>query len=239
MEQQEDTEKVIQNIQIIRQKITDLAISLKLEKEPRLVAVSKTKPSWMVQACYQIGHRHFGENYVKELIDKAMELPKDIEWHFIGHLQSNKVKTLLSIPNLSLIETVDGDNLANTLNKVSGQLRNQPLRILVQVNTSSEDTKSGCDPSQLLGLIDKILKEYTNLKFCGLMTIGSPNPSPDQSDFKLLMNLKKQVCDNFGLDEKNMEISMGMSNDYETAICMGSTNVRVGSSIFGHRDYSK
>ncbi|XP_072378963.1 pyridoxal phosphate homeostasis protein isoform X2 [Diabrotica undecimpunctata] len=213
--------------------------------EPRLVAVSKTKPANLIVAAYEEGQRHFGENYVQELEEKAnnpliLEKCKEIKWHLIGHLQSNKVNKVLCLPNLHLIETVDSQKLASTLNKSWPKFGppESKLNIMIQVNTSGEDEKSGILPTQVSDVAQFVLKECSNLELKGLMTIGKigydpadgPNP-----DFLRLKQCRDDLCQSLGLDWKNIELSMGMSTDYEQAVEIGSTNVRVGSSIFGYR----
>jgi len=229
--------EVVENLHQVKRKISDISAKLQLKKEPRLVAVSKTKPATMILACYKDNHKIFGENYVQELVEKASQLPEDIEWHFIGHLQGNKAKLIVNIPNLAMVETVDNLKLAKTLDKHAKQLRKSPLPVMVQVNTSGEDTaKSGCEPSECVQLVDDIKKECPNLKLSGLMTIGRPDAPPDQPDFILLSNLKKVVCEKLSIRGEDFDLSMGMSHDFEQAIQFGSTSVRVGSSIFGLRE---
>lgn len=205
----------------------------------RLVAVSKTKPASAVAEAYEIGHRFFGENYVQELIDKAQNLPSDIGWHFIGHLQSNKAKTLVrSVPNLAMVETVDTEKLARRLDDASAESRQDPLPVMVQVNTSGEETKSGVEPGpQCVALARMIHEECNNLRLAGLMTIGMPDYSSRPENFECLKRCRKDVADSLGISESSLELSMGMSGDFEQAIEMGSTNVRVGSTIFGAREY--
>ncbi|XP_022918486.2 pyridoxal phosphate homeostasis protein [Onthophagus taurus] len=212
---------------------------------PQLVAVSKTKPVSMIIEAYEAGQRHFGENYVGELVEKAsnaeiLEKCKEIRWHFIGNLQTNKVNKVLSIPNLYLIETVDDEKLASKINsgwsKYCGE--KNKLKVMIQVNTSGEDAKNGTNPDNVVTLSKFVIEKCENLCFDGLMTIGqfgydlSQGPNPD---FLLLSKCKDDVCTNLGLEWKSVGLSMGMSDDFEHAIELGSTNVRVGSSIFGHR----
>jgi len=236
---EEELKAVKQNLAKIKNNIKQVVEKNKLQ-EPRLVAVSKTKPASLVKACYEEGHRDFGENYVQELIDKSKLLPSDIKWHYIGHLQSNKCKSLLeSVSNLELIETVDSLKLAKTLNKHCTEFK-KTVKIFVQVNTSGESSKSGIPPSDVVKFVESVNKEFPNLKFSGLMTIGNPDsPSESNPDFKCLVECKKNVCSKLDIDASKVELSMGMSHDYENAIVAGSTNVRVGSSIFGARDYTK
>ncbi|KAG9159816.1 hypothetical protein Leryth_007824 [Lithospermum erythrorhizon] len=206
----------------------------------RVVAVSKTKPNSLIRQVYDAGHRVFGENYVQELIDKAPQLPGDIDWHFIGHLQTNKVKPLLAaVPNLDMVEGVDSEKIANNLNRVIASMGRKPLKVMVQVNTSGEPSKSGVDPSDCLEIAKYVKLTCLNLQFSGLMTIGMPDYSSTPENFQTLLNCRNEVCNALGIAESACELSMGMSNDFEQAIEMGSTNVRVGSTIFGPRDYPK
>ncbi|KAJ8944220.1 hypothetical protein NQ318_014582 [Aromia moschata] len=213
--------------------------------EPRLVAVSKLKPVSLILDAYEEGQRHFGENYVQELEEKAnspeiMEKCKDIRWHFIGHLQTNKVNKLLAIPNLYIVETVDSKKLATNLNKNWPKFGppDSKLKVMIQVNTSGEEEKDGVPPSEVCDVTKYVLDECGNLQLDGLMTIGrfgyNPADGPNP-DFISLKRCRDEICQNFGLDWKNINLSMGMSDDFEHAIELGSTNVRVGSSIFGHR----
>ena len=210
---------------------------------PRLVAVSKTKPAELLQEAYDNGQRCFGENYVQELVQKANHFHEkgitDIEWHFIGLLQRNKVNNVLSAPNLSMVETVESIKLADALNKSWAKKNlDRKLKVMVQVNTSDEESKSGCHPTECVNVVDHVRTKCPALQFCGLMTIGSfdhnyeegPNP-----DFLLLVKCRQDVCEAFGLSFDDVELSMGMSGDFEHAIQAGSSNIRVGSTIFGAR----
>ncbi|ORY07214.1 hypothetical protein K493DRAFT_251304 [Basidiobolus meristosporus CBS 931.73] len=203
----------------------------------RLVAVSKIKPASDVLAAYNAGQRHFGENYVQELVDKSQELPKDINWHFIGTFQSNKAKMLSAIPNLWAVETIDSEKKARLLNKACEDVeRVEKIRVFVQVNTSGEETKSGVEPDEVLPLAKYIVNSCSKLHFTGLMTIGAPDVPDDTAenpDFKLLSECRDKLQKELSLD--GLELSMGMSGDYELALKQGSNNVRVGSSIFGAR----
>ncbi|XP_072996859.1 uncharacterized protein [Typha latifolia] len=204
----------------------------------RIVAVSKTKPVAVVRGVYDAGHRCFGENYVQELLDKAPQLPMDIEWHFIGNLQSNKVKSLLAgVPNLDMVESVDDEKIANRLDSVVASLGRKPLKVLVQVNTSGEESKYGVDPSGCVELAKHVKMGCPNLVFSGLMTIGMLDYSSTPENFRTLAKCRTEVCKELGISEEQCELSMGMSADFEQAIEMGSTNVRVGSTIFGAREY--
>ncbi|GAB4820898.1 hypothetical protein N2152v2_007944 [Parachlorella kessleri] len=208
------------------------------ERLPRLVAVSKTKPVEALQEAYDAGHRDFGENYVQELLDKAPQLPDDIRWHFIGHLQSNKVKTLVEgVPNLAMVETVDSQKLANKLDATIAALGRPPLPVFVQVNTSGEESKYGVEPGDCVELARHVHDNCSNLRLAGLMTIGMPDYSSRPENFSCLADCRTAVCEALELQEAEVELSMGMSGDFEQAVEMGSTNVRVGSTVFGAREY--
>ncbi|CAF1106158.1 unnamed protein product [Brachionus calyciflorus] len=192
---------------------------------------------------YQNGQIHFGENYVNELFTKAthqniIEQCPNIKWHFIGNLQANKINKLLTVPNLYMIETIYSTNLANRLNK-SLTNNNKTLNVLIQVNTSSESQKNGIDLDSTCSLYKHILENCPNLNLKGLMTIGSLNSSISDleinQDFQNLINCRDNICQELSLDPKSIELSMGMSNDFEKAILMGSSSVRIGSAIFGAR----
>ncbi|PAN26528.1 hypothetical protein PAHAL_5G019000 [Panicum hallii] len=204
----------------------------------RVVAVGKTKPVSMLRQLYDAGHRCFGENYVQEIVTKAPQLPEDIRWHFIGHLQSNKVKPLLAaVPNLDMVEGVDNEKVANHLDRAVNSLGREPLKVLVQVNTSGEESKSGIDPSRCVELAKHVKLACPHLIFSGLMTIGMKDYSSTPENFKALVACKLEVCKALEIPTEQFELSMGMSGDFEQAIEMGSTNVRIGSTIFGPREY--
>ncbi|XP_042461407.1 pyridoxal phosphate homeostasis protein-like [Zingiber officinale] len=206
----------------------------------RVVAVSKTKPVSLIRQVYDAGHRCFGENYVQEIVEKAPQLPSDIEWHFIGNLQSNKVKTLLAgVPNLDMFESVDDEKIANHLDRMVANLGRKPLKVLVQVNTSGEESKYGVNPSGCLQLVKHVKFGCPNLIFSGLMTIGMLDYTSTPENFRTLSDCRSEVCRELGIPEDQCELSMGMSADFEQAVEMGSTNIRVGSTIFGAREYPK
>eukprot|EP01084_Bolivina_argentea_P296195 510083_1 len=215
--------------------VEEVVTSQKLARTPRIVAVSKLKPVGLIKELYDAGHRHFGENYVQELAKKSAELPKDIEWHFIGHLQSNKCKEILKIQNIAMIETVDSEKLASELNKRIGDSYDK-LNIMIQVNTTQEAQKSGISPKDLLPLIEFVITSCPKLHIVGLMTIGKFG-DPDPKYFKKLVECKQMVCAQYKkiFDEDLFELSMGMSADYLLATQLGSTNLRMGSTIFGAR----
>ncbi|KAK2711722.1 pyridoxal phosphate homeostasis protein-like [Artemia franciscana] len=217
--------------------------------EVRLVAVSKTKPVEDIIEAYQNGQRDFGENYVQELVEKAnnekiLKLCPEIRWHLIGHLQRNKVPKIVALKNLSMVETVDSTKLAEALNTARQKYipNGGPLSVMIQVNTSNEEAKSGIVPEDAPSLAEYIKDSCRSLKLVGVMTIGAydydvslgPNP-----DFLRLITCRNTVSSHLGIDAEELELSMGMSSDYEHAIELGSTNIRVGSTIFGARNYSK
>lgn len=205
---------------------------------PTLVAVSKTKPASLIAACYAAGQRDFGENYVQEVVQKAPELPADVRWHFIGHLQSNKVKELVSIPGLHCVHTVDSLKLAQELQKRVMQLRPaSPLEVMVQVNTSLEESKSGCTPAECVALCGAIRSECPALVLRGLMCIGKYSAAEGgaEQDFLCLARCRQEAAAATGAEPSTIALSMGMSHDFEQALEHGATHVRVGSTIFGAR----
>lgn len=218
------------------------SLSSKHSRKPvRLVAVSKLKPLSDIMALYNHGVRHFGENYVQELIGKSQELPKDINWHFIGGLQTGKCKDLSKgIENIYAVETIDSLKKCKKLESTRKAANGNTINIYLQINTSGEEQKSGYslkDLEELYATVEFLLneKECSTLKLNGLMTIGSFSESlsdDGNADFKNLLQLKKELDSKYNID---LELSMGMSNDFEEAIRQGSSSVRVGSSIFGSR----
>jgi PLP dependent protein len=205
-----------------------------------LCAVSKTKPVSMLQQVYDCGHRSFGENYVQEICDKSPQLPSDIKWHFIGHLQTNKCKKLLTeVQNIYVVETVDSLKLALQLNKVCETLGRKELNIYVQVNTSGEVSKFGCEPSECVQLAQDIVNSCDRLQFKGLMTIGAYEADPTPLYFQRLQKCRDDILKALpNLDAEAFQLSMGMSHDFDLALEYGSTEVRVGSAIFGSRVYA-
>ncbi|KAG7662336.1 uncharacterized protein J8A68_004107 [[Candida] subhashii] len=212
-----------------------------LNPKCNLVAVSKLKPSSDIMALYDIGVRHFGENYTQELIAKAAELPKDIKWHFIGGLQSGKAKDLAkSVESLYAVETIDSLKKCKQLDNTRERLGGDVVNVFLQINTSGEDQKSGYSSSALDDVEETVRylvsDECKKLNLLGLMTIGSflesTSENGENQDFSKLVEVKKILDEKYNLD---LELSMGMSNDFAQAIKQGSTSVRVGSSIFGAR----
>ena len=198
-----------------------------------LVAVSKTKPNEDIQALYDLNQRDFGENYVQELVDKAATLPADIRWHFIGHLQSNKVKYIA--PFVHLIHGVDSLNLLKEINK-QGLKNNRVIDCLLQVHIAQEETKFGFSKDELNAISG--LEELKNVRLIGLMGMASFSDNQElvRGEFKNL----KQIFDAFSKDKSTTfnTISMGMSGDYSIALEEGSNMVRIGSLLFGARNYT-
>lgn len=208
------------------------------ENPPRLIAVAKTKPVEAVVAAYNAGQRHFGENYIQELVRKSKEVDGEVRWHFIGPLQSNKAKMLVGVKGLEVVESVDRKKIADVLNREALAQGREGLKIMVQVNTSGEQSKSGCEAVEAVKLTRHVVDNCRGLTFVGLMTIGKPDTSERPEAFDILKEVRQNVARDLGRREDELELSMGMSGDFEAATRMGSTSVRVGSIIFGARDYS-
>ena len=204
----------------------------------QLIAVSKTKPNEAILDLHQLGQKDFGENYVQELVDKAVALPQDIHWHFIGHLQSNKVKYIA--PFVYLIHGVDSEKLLIEINK-QAQKNNRIIDVLLQVHIASEETKFGFDELTLMELIQSgRLTNYANIKLRGLMGMASFSDDTvvvqnEFSSLKHTYNKAEALLHTSHFDQ----LSMGMSSDYKLAIEQGSTMVRIGSLLFGARVYNK
>ena len=202
-----------------------------------LVAVSKTKPEADILAAYEAGHRHFGENKVQELAGKYEALPKDIHWHMIGHLQRNKVKYIA--PFVHLIHGVDSERLLHEINK-QGQKAGRTIACLLQVHIASETTKFGFSPEQALALTQQGMADLTHVQVTGLMGMATNTPDLEQvaKEFRGLKSLADKIENSTSSPQITMkELSMGMTNDYKIACAEGSTMVRIGSAIFGARNY--
>ncbi|NCI50139.1 YggS family pyridoxal phosphate-dependent enzyme [Sediminibacterium roseum] len=195
-----------------------------------LVAVSKTKPNEDIEELYQLGQRDFGENYVQELVDKQAMLPGDIRWHFIGHLQSNKVKYIA--PFVHLIHGVDSLKLLTEINKQAIK-NNRTIDCLLQVHIAQEETKFGMDEEELREVFSH-LDQFKNTRLRGLM--GMASFSNDLSKIRGEFSALKKTFDAFRSSSDCQILSMGMSGDYKIAIEEGSTMVRIGSLLFGARD---
>lgn len=205
-------------------------------KNVTLVAVSKTKPVEDILELYNLGHRDFGENYVQELVTKAEQLPKDIRWHFIGHLQSNKVKFI--VPFIHLIQGVDSFKLLKEINK-QGEKNNRTINCLAQVHIAEEETKFGLDKQELDELLSNLaVQSIDHVKIIGLM--GMASLSENMEKVRSEFNGLKKVYDQLQTSNFTPQIlSMGMSSDYKVAIEEGSNLVRIGSLIFGEREYQR
>lgn len=206
-------------------------------EEVTLIAVSKTKPNEMIQELYDHGVRAFGENKVQEMDAKEAALPKDIEWHLIGHLQRNKVKYI--IDKATLIHSVDSYRLAETINAEAIK-KNVIANILIEVNVAQEESKFGLSMEEVLPLIEQISATCPNIRIRGLMTIAPFVENPEENR-PIFENLRKLSVDIDGKNINNVSVdilSMGMSNDFEVAVEEGATHVRVGTSIFGARNYN-
>lgn len=202
-------------------------------KNVTLVAVSKIKPASDIKALYDEGQLDFGENYVQELVEKQSQLPTDINWHFIGHLQSNKVKYIASF--VHLIHGVDSFNLLKEINKQAAK-NERIINCLLQVHIAQEETKFGLDEKELFELIEKA-KDFKNVLISGLMGMASfsDDESVVRNEFRTLNNLFNQLKHSQSSIVNAEILSMGMSNDYVMAIEEGSTMVRIGSLLFGRR----
>lgn len=214
-------------------------------KQVQLVAVSKLKPASDIQELYNLGQRHFGENYVQELCEKYELLPKDICWHFIGHLQSNKIKYIA--PFVHLIHGIDSFKLLKEVDKQAAK-QNRIIQCLLQVYIAQEETKFGMDAEELETLFHHPeLKDLKHIRICGLMGMATLTENQDQirKEFRHL----KSVFDDINFRIKSFQLSnlpneltmlsMGMSADYNIAIEEGSNIVRIGSLLFGSREYVK
>lgn len=223
--------------------MTDIASNLNeirkdLPANAKLVAVSKFHPISSIKAAYDAGQRIFGESREQELRQKVEALPKDIEWHFIGHLQTNKVKYI--VPYISLIESVDSLKLLVEIDRQATKL-NKVVKVLLEVKVAAEDTKSGLTPEACRALLeDGSWKALSHIEICGLMTIASNVGDQEQvaREFdevdSFFMELKSKY---FAAQDSFCQKSWGMSHDYRLALEHGSTMVRIGTSIFGERQY--
>ena len=206
-------------------------------KEVTLVAVSKTKPVEMLQEAYDAGARVFGENKVQEIMDKYDRLPSDIQWHMIGHLQRNKVKYIAG--KVALIHSVDSLRLAKTISEEAVK-HNCEIQILIEVNVAGEESKFGVSVEETLPLVEEIAK-LPAIHVEGLMTIAPyvEDPEENRPVFRKLKELSVDIAAKNINNVRMAILSMGMTGDYEVAVEEGATLVRVGTGVFGERDYSK
>ena len=196
-------------------------------KSAILTAVSKKRSCDDIKVIYDEGQRIFGENYPQELIEKSKLLPKDIEWHLIGHLQSNKIKKLFDeIPNI-VIESVDRIDIVEKLNKNASP--NNRTKVYIEINISNESSKTGCNEKDIFLIADEIIKKSPKLELVGIMSLGNVG---NKSEFEKMLKIKEELCEKYSLDKEKFIASFGTSQDYEEAILSGSDEVRVGHQIF-------
>lgn len=207
-------------------------------RQVTLVAVSKTKPVSDIKELYDLGHRDFGENYVQELVEKQVQCPEDIRWHYIGHLQSNKVKYIA--PFVHLVHGVDSLKLLLEINK-QARKNNRVIKCLLQVHIAREETKYGFSDAELMEILEdvhksKLMDELQHVEIAGLMGMASNTDNMEEvrKEFKFLKLLYNQ-CAQLQVHNTIQTLSMGMSNDYQVAIEEGANMVRIGSLIFGSR----
>ena len=206
----------------------------------KLVAVSKFNPSEAIMDAYQAGKSIFGESRPQELLQKVQELPCDIQWHFIGHLQTNKLKMVL--PYVSLIHSVDSERLLMEINKYAVK-NNLKVKCLLELFVAQEETKQGFSKEELMQLMDKLQQEpLEGVEICGLMGMASfvEDQQQRRGEFAALKEAFDQIRKKYISTHPNFnELSMGMSGDYRIAVEMGSTMVRIGTTIFGARNYNR
>ena len=227
---------ITENLEQVRKNIDEAcSVAGRDPKEVTLIAVSKTKPVSMLKEAYDAGARCFGENKVQEIMDKHPQLPEDIQWHMIGHLQRNKVKYI--VDKVSMIHSVDSLRLAQTIEQEAAK-HNVCVPVLLEVNVAQEESKFGLKMDEVLPLIETIA-DFPHIKVQGLMTIAPyVENAEDNRDF--FRQLKKLSVD---IEAKNINnvsmsvLSMGMTGDYQVAVQEGATMVRVGTGIFGERNY--
>ena len=207
----------------------------------KLVAVSKFHPSSMILSAYQAGQRCFGENRPQEFAAKAIELPDDIEWHFIGHLQTNKLKLVL--PYASLVESVDSLHLLEAIEKW-GSLNGRVTSILLELHLGAEETKGGFTEDEITAILERAsgtsaAKAYPHVRFCGLMGMATntDDEARVEADFMRIREFKERLDGTFPELKDFRELSIGMSNDWKIAVRHGATIVRIGTAIFGPREY--
>ena len=221
---------IAENIKHVSDKIK------KANKDTRLIAVSKTKPVEMLQEAYDAGIRDFGENKVQEILDKYDKLPDDIRWHMIGHLQTNKVKYIAD--KVYMIHSVDSQKLAVEISRRAIQA-GRVIPVLIEINIGNEDSKFGIKPDELEDLLRQIA-DLEGIKISGLMCVAPYTEYAEENRvyFKQMKQLSVDIMQK-NIDNVFMNVlSMGMSGDYEVASSEGATYVRVGTGIFGERDYN-
>jgi len=197
------------------------------KKVPILIAVSKKRSVESIQVIYNLGQRIFGENYPQELLTKSESLPKDIEWHLIGHLQTNKVKKLLEqIPNI-VIESVDRVDVVKKISQYA-DVKNR-TKVYLEINISGEESKTGCPIKDIYNVIDEIMKNKDKIEFVGIMSLGKIG---DKKEFEKMVEIKNEICEKYSLDKDKFIASFGTSQDFNEAILSGTDEVRIGHQIF-------
>ena len=229
---------VIENLKKVEDKITAACLRAgRAREDVTLIAVSKTKPESMVEEAYSVGQRDFGENKVQEICRKIEVLPQDIRWHMIGHLQRNKVRQVVG--KACMIHSVDSLRLAEAISQEAVK-QDRIVPVLIEVNVAQEESKFGVTTEETIALIEAAAK-LPHISIRGLMTIAPfvEDPEENRPIFRKLKQLSVDIAAN-NINNVTMSVlSMGMTNDYEVAIEEGATMVRVGTGIFGERDYTK
>ena len=220
-------EKLKSNYNLTLENIKKSVEKTSSKKSPILIAVSKKRSVESIQVIYNLGQRIFGENYPQELLTKSKSLPKDIEWHLIGHLQTNKVKKILEeIPNV-VIESVDRIDVVKKISQY-GDVKNK-TKIYLEINISGEESKTGCPLDNINIVLDEIFTNKDKMELIGIMSLGKVG---DKKEFEKMVEIKNNICDKYGLDKNKFIASFGTSQDYEEAILSGSDEVRIGHQIF-------
>ncbi len=231
------------NIERVRAEIASACERVgRATEEVRLIAVSKTKPVEDILEAYGEGVRDFGENYVQEIAEKYGKLPEDVRIHMIGHLQTNKIKKVIG--KVGMIHSVDSVHLAEALSKEALKLE-MPQEVLLEVNIAQEETKYGFSAAELMAVIPELIR-LTGIRIRGLMTSAPVTEDPESNRIyfkrmKELLSSMRELMGTLGVPEEELpsELSMGMTGDYRVAVEEGATMVRVGTAVFGARDYSR
>ncbi|MBU5481482.1 YggS family pyridoxal phosphate-dependent enzyme [Blautia sp. MSJ-19] len=229
---------VAENLEQVRKNIKESC--RKVNRDPAevtLISVSKTKPVSMLQEAYDAGSRDFGENKVQEIMDKYPQLPSDIRWHMIGHLQRNKVKYI--VDKVALIHSVDSLRLAETIEQEAAK-HQVTVSVLIEVNVAQEESKFGLKTEEVLSLVESVAA-FPHIHIEGLMTIAPYVEDPEENR-AIFRQLKKLSVDIAAKNINNVSmsvLSMGMTGDYQVAVQEGATMVRVGTGIFGERNYAR
>ena len=225
--EQKRINQLINNYKTVLENLNKSKNSSTFNKPVALAAVSKKRKMEDIKVIYDQGQRIFGENYPQELMEKSAALPKDIEWHLIGHLQSNKVKKLLdTIPNI-IIESVDSLKIAKEINKHASN--KNKTKVYIEINIGESDSKTGADLKIIDEIADEIINNCKNLELIGIMSLGNVG---NKKEFEKMLEIKEKFCDKYNLDKNKFIASFGTSQDFNEAILSGSDEVRVGHQIF-------